>query len=902
MAINTQIDLGVQSQDGSLLNTKIKDGEITGAKINASAAIAISKLNTTSSDFDSSGTLKTSVVANANVASGAAISLAKINTTGADFDSNGTLRASVVSNANVAAGAAVAYSKLALSNSIVDADVASGAAIATTKLADSSNFVMRGGSVAFTGNQSMGTHKLTNLGNGSDPQDAVTKSQLDGVTGLVNNFEWQPSVLSAILLTPPVSPAIGDRYLIDGVGAGNWFGKDLQIAQWNGSAWTYITASIGTFVSSDAEPTKIYLFSGASWDSKYFESTTASTGLTKVGFDIRLDASSAGFGLGFSSGVLAVGGGNGIVVSADGIAVDAGTAANKIVQLDANAKLPTIDGSALTNLNASNIASGTLNASQLPNDGYSSTYVHKSGDTMTGNLVIGGGSGGLSAQVSAAGLPAGEGGYAYAMDSSQNVWVTDPRSNLAQGVLYKIVNGNLSATYQVADLGLIGMRDVICVGTNLWIIDTDFGVYKVDISSGAPGTVTPFQLGMQPRSIAYSGTNIWVIGVNGSNGSLSGFPPTIANPGQIPFSEYLPLNNPVKIIWDGGFLWCLDGDGHVSKMDEALNTLASVGLPHPVQTGTSNGTYVWATSSVDGRVSKVTMSSGSVATTTLPHHAQACTVVNVNSTPTFVGVGSDTNNTELYASFMDVASNSVLGSVDTTVMGSVANCSGGGGGIGFFTYGLAQNYFVNITNIQQQSGGSITLATSGKITTQNLQITGGSISNGSLLVSDNNGNGSWVSTSMVSVGNASTLNSLSSGSFLRSDSSSSLSTGNALTISGGAILNLNGTTNINGTTLTSTATELNLLHSSGVSNQELADLGTIIIREVPATAPDGITTDFTLAHAPLTANGSTCEEVYLNGILQDVGSGNDYTLVSGNIVRFTFAPIATDKIRVSYRY
>jgi hypothetical protein len=45
--------------------------------------------------------------------------------------------------------------------------------------------------------------------------------------------------------------------------------------------------------------------------------------------------------------------------------VDAGTTANKIVQLDASAKLPAVDGSALTNLNASNISSGTLSLNRL---------------------------------------------------------------------------------------------------------------------------------------------------------------------------------------------------------------------------------------------------------------------------------------------------------------------------------------------------------------------------------------------------------------------------------------------------------------------------------------------------------------------------------------------------------
>ena len=49
-------------------------------------------------------------------------------------------------------------------SAINNAKIAAGAAIATTKLADSANFILRAGTIPFTGNQSMGTNKLTNLG------------------------------------------------------------------------------------------------------------------------------------------------------------------------------------------------------------------------------------------------------------------------------------------------------------------------------------------------------------------------------------------------------------------------------------------------------------------------------------------------------------------------------------------------------------------------------------------------------------------------------------------------------------------------------------------------------------------------------------------------------------------
>jgi hypothetical protein len=45
--------------------------------------------------------------------------------------------------------------------------------------------------------------------------------------------------------------------------------------------------------------------------------------------------------------------------------LDVGTTANKVVQLDSNAKIPAIDGSQITNLTATNIASGTVPTARL---------------------------------------------------------------------------------------------------------------------------------------------------------------------------------------------------------------------------------------------------------------------------------------------------------------------------------------------------------------------------------------------------------------------------------------------------------------------------------------------------------------------------------------------------------
>jgi len=133
----------------------------------------------------------------------------------------------------------------------------------------------------------------------------VDKKYVDDVAA---TLEWQDSVLDADILDPTaLTPTTGDRYLINGTGAGAWVGQDNNIAEWNGTAWVYTTPTVGMRVGADDEPNvAFYLYGGATWSAKLLEATTASTGLVKVGQDVRLDASSAGDGLGFTAGVLAV--------------------------------------------------------------------------------------------------------------------------------------------------------------------------------------------------------------------------------------------------------------------------------------------------------------------------------------------------------------------------------------------------------------------------------------------------------------------------------------------------------------------------------------------------------------------------------------------------------------------
>jgi len=72
--------------------------------------------------------------------------------------------------------------------------------------------------------------------------------------------------------------------------------------------------------------------------------------------------------------------------------------------------------------------------------------------------------------------------------------------------------------------------------------------------------------------------------------------------------------------------------------------------------------------------------------------------------------------------------------------------------------------------------------------------------------------------------------------------------------------------------------------------------GTFITRETPSGAVNGSNTAFVLAQTPVAGS----EHVYLNGLLQEPGAGNDYT-IAGTAITYLAAPAATDRLRVSYR-
>ena len=128
---------------------------------------------------------------------------------------------------------------------IVNADVAAGAAIASSKLADGANWIKKDGSVAFTGEQSMGNHKLTNLAAPVSANDAARLVDIQNASAGISAKEPVRAAttvnvtLSGAQTVDGVSLVAGDRVLVKAQTTGSENGIYVVAA----GAWTRATDS-----------------------------------------------------------------------------------------------------------------------------------------------------------------------------------------------------------------------------------------------------------------------------------------------------------------------------------------------------------------------------------------------------------------------------------------------------------------------------------------------------------------------------------------------------------------------------------------------------------------------------------------------------------------------------------
>lgn len=237
---------------------------------------------------------------------------------------------------------------------------------------DHTQYILASGTRAFTGAQSMGGFKLTNLANPSVGTDAVNLQTLQSyqeglkpkaavrVATTANiNLASAPASIDGVTLASGDRVLVKDQttasqngiYVFNGAAAAMTRSADMDaltpIDEVNG-AYTFAqegTANAGkgfvqsgTVTTLGTDPVVFVFFNAAA-------SITASTGLVKVGNDIQIDPSAAGAGLDFSAGVLSVNVDSSTIeinsdtlrVKADGINdthIDFGTGANQVSAVD----------------------------------------------------------------------------------------------------------------------------------------------------------------------------------------------------------------------------------------------------------------------------------------------------------------------------------------------------------------------------------------------------------------------------------------------------------------------------------------------------------------------------------------------------------------------------------------
>jgi len=118
---------------------------------------------------------------------------------------------------------------------------------------DHTQYILADGTRAFTGAVVGVSPTATN--------HLATKGYIDSV---VQGIDWQDSVLDKDLTSPPGSPSTGDRYIVAASGIGAWSGHDDDVAEWNGSTWTFDTKSEGMATWVEDE-NKLYVYNGTAW-------------------------------------------------------------------------------------------------------------------------------------------------------------------------------------------------------------------------------------------------------------------------------------------------------------------------------------------------------------------------------------------------------------------------------------------------------------------------------------------------------------------------------------------------------------------------------------------------------------------------------------------------------------
>jgi len=252
--LDAKVDDTTIKVDTSNHYLQLKSGGITNTHVNASAAIAwtkISKSGSKISDLD------------APSYSGNSLKFLRVNSgeTAPEWATASTTDEKVKADSGDSTpgylDAKIDNTTLRLDSSNHWIEIADGG-VDTTQLANSSVTTAK---ININSDLSFNSHKATSLATPTAGGDAATKDYVDSK---INGLDWQDSILDKDLTEPPSSPSEGDRYIVASGASGDWSGHDDDIAEYDGSSWDFYTPNEG-FACRVEDEDRNYTYNGSSW-------------------------------------------------------------------------------------------------------------------------------------------------------------------------------------------------------------------------------------------------------------------------------------------------------------------------------------------------------------------------------------------------------------------------------------------------------------------------------------------------------------------------------------------------------------------------------------------------------------------------------------------------------------
>lgn len=111
----------------------------------------------------------------------------------------------------------------------------------------------------------MGSNEILNVANATVVTSAPNLQQVrDEIEQAIQGDAWHDPVIN-VLNTPPGSPVLGDRYLIDTAPTGAWVGFADYITEWDGAAWQFFGPPEAGWTTYDQNAMQYLRYNGTAW-------------------------------------------------------------------------------------------------------------------------------------------------------------------------------------------------------------------------------------------------------------------------------------------------------------------------------------------------------------------------------------------------------------------------------------------------------------------------------------------------------------------------------------------------------------------------------------------------------------------------------------------------------------